>query len=105
MSGEETGVSLVVGSGAVGVLAGIVTSYIKARMTQKVETVSQPTDQRQCDALHASNESAHTLLFSKVSVLEQKTAHAEGKLELIISGQRDTNHKLDRLLSRHVEEQ
>lgn len=92
----EDGVSLAIGGGAVGALATIVGSWIKARYASPHRAVE---GQRHPDALDVTlreefadrkaNDADHQALFLRMSAVEQKTAHADGVLEQL-DGKIDT---------------
>lgn len=94
----DDGVSLVVGGGAVGALAGIVGAWIKARYGKtKVDPTPLPVEKSQTQALLEANESDHKNLFLRMGNLEQRVSNIEGQMPHILACINRIERKVDEL--------
>ena len=83
----DDGVSLMIGGGAVGALAGVVGAWIKARYGKtKVEPSPLAVEKSQAQALLEANENEHKNLFLRMGNLEQRVSNIEGQMPHILAG-------------------
>ena len=95
----DDGISLVVGGSALGALATLAGSYIKARATaRRVEP--QPLEVRPIAeyADRARNDADHNAIFLRMAAVEQKAAATDAKLSQIERGIGRIEDKIDKLI-------
>jgi hypothetical protein len=100
---EDGGISMTIGSGAVGVLAGYVASVIRARIARSGTDGAEAhkgVDPIRCSELHGTNERDHRDLFSRVAILERDLAASRATQEAMRVTVERIDIKLDRLLER-----
>lgn len=100
---DDGGISLAIGGGAVGAIATLVGSWLKARSnSRRIEP--QPLEIKTADAYADKRQNAadHDALFLRMSAVEQKAAATEAKLGQIERGIDRIETKLDKLILHNV---
>ena len=100
---DDGGISLAIGGGAIGAVATLVGSWLKARHdTRRIEP--QPLEIKEADAYadRRQNAADHDALLLRMSAVEQKAAATEAKLGQIERGIDRIETKLDKLILHNV---
>lgn len=102
---DDNGVSLAVGSGAVGAICGVVGAWLKARVgtKAKVEPVPLPVEQRKGEVEKlreeferhvAENSKEHEALYSRMNRNDRETSEIKGMLGTMMDDLRLIKNKL-----------
>lgn len=95
----DDGISLVVGGSAIGAIATLAGSWLKARATtRKIEP--QPLEVRPASewAERKANDEDHAAIFLRLAAVEQRTAAQVARMERVEAGVARIEDKLDRLI-------
>ena len=95
----DDGIALTVGGGAIGALATLAGSWLRARAnSRRIEPQPLEVHQTAEYADRARNEADHTAIFLRLAAVEQKAASSAAKLAQIERGLSRIEDKIDKLI-------
>jgi hypothetical protein len=102
MIDADNSLSVTIGSGALGLLVGLVAQAIRARLTGADEAGSDGGrwSQLRCTELHAGNDRDHRDLFTRMAIVERDLAASRATQCAMKEAMDRMEAKLDRLLDK-----